>query len=95
MNYFILIFFSIILPIISLKQIKQKLCIDCKHFIPDNIDDKFGKCSLFEKKTYTKYFLVNGINEDAREYHYCATSRNEYDMCGEEGKYYKKKMDKK
>ena len=36
---------------------------------------------------------MNGINEE--NYYYCSTSRNTKDMCGEEGKYYKKKIVKK
>jgi hypothetical protein len=36
---------------------------------------------------------VNGINEE--EYYYCSISRDANDMCGEEGKYYKKKIVKK
>jgi hypothetical protein len=89
MNYIILIFYSIILPIISLKQTTPKLCINCKYFITDNKDGKFGKCSLFPKKNGKINYLVNGINED--EYYYCSTSRDTNDMCGEEGKYYKRR----
>jgi len=69
---------------------KPKLCINCKHFITDNNTDKFGKCSLFTKKNNI-YNLVNGINKDNIEYHYCAVSRDTEDMCGKEGKMYKKK----
>ena len=92
MNYIILII-CYILPIISLKQIKPKLCINCKYFIPDNDDSKYGRCSLFQKKEGKINFLVNGINN--QEYYYCSTSRDTNEMCGEEGKYYKKKLDKK
>ena len=90
MNYIIVIFYSIILPIISLKQIKAKICINCKYFIPDNDIGKFGKCSLFPTEENYSNFLVNGISEE--NYYYCSTSRQSKDMCGEEGKYYKKKI---
>jgi len=90
MNYIILIFYSIILPIISLKKNKPKLCINCKYFIADNDNGKFGKCSLFLKQNGKINYLVNGINEG--EYFYCSTSRDSDTMCGEEGKYYKKKI---
>jgi len=93
MKYIILIICSIILPIISLKQTKPKLCINCKHFIPDNLNSKFSKCSFFPKRENKINFLVNGINEE--EYYYCSISRDANDMCGEEGKYYKKKIVKK
>jgi len=90
MNYIIAIFFSIILPIISLKQSKSKICINCKYFIHDNSIGEYGKCSLFPKKEGDIKFLVNGINE--KEYSYCYTLRENDNMCGKEGKYYKKKM---
>ena len=94
MNYIILIIFSIILPNISLKHIKPKICINCKYFLPDNDNGKYGKCSLFPKKENNLNFLVNGIkNED---YYYCSIARDTlYDMCREEGKYYKRKIVKK
>ena len=97
MNYIILIICSIILPIMSLKQTKPKLCINCKHFIPDNSSGKFGKCSFFPRNEENKmYYLVNGMNEETeKKYNYCSISRNTNDMCGEEGKYYKKKIVKK
>lgn len=92
MNYIILIICSIILPIISLNQIKPKLCINCKYFIPDNASGAgiFSKCSFFPKKERKIYFLVDGINK--YENHYCSTARDFNDMCGEEGKCYKKKI---
>ena len=93
MNSIIFIVCYIILPIISLKQVKPKLCINCKHFITDNDTGKYGKCSLFERKEGKINFLVNGINE--KEYYYCNTLRDTNNMCGEEGKYYKKKIVKK
>jgi len=37
-------------------------------------------------------FLVNGVNEQS--YYYCSTSRK-MDMCGEEGKHYKKNRNQK
>ena len=97
MNYIILFICSIILPITSLKQMKPKLCINCKYHIPKINDDtgKFGKCSLFKKEEYNSYFLVNGMNDDNENYYYCSVARNANHMCGGEGKYYKKKVVKK
>jgi len=91
MNYIVLIICSIILPIISVKQIKPKLCINCKYFIPDTLTDAgtFSKCSFFPKNE-GKINLVNGIINTYGNY-YCSTARGSHDMCGEEGKYYKKK----
>lgn len=44
---------------------------------------------FFPSKIGKINFLVNGINED--EYNYCSIIRNNNDMCGTEGKHYKKK----
>jgi hypothetical protein len=74
-----------------LKTNKPKICIHCKYFIPDNDNGKYGKCSFFPIRDIN--FLVNGINEE--KYYYCSTSRDSNDMCGEEGKYYKKRIVKK
>jgi hypothetical protein len=93
MNCFILILWSIILPISSLQQVKPKLCINCKYFIPDNGNGEFGKCSLFPNIVKNTDFLVNGVNKV--EYYYCSTARSSNKMCDEEGKYYKKKVHKK
>jgi hypothetical protein len=93
MNYIFLILFSIFLPIISIKHIRPKICINCKFFIPDNGNGEFGKCSLFLKPEGKTNILVNGITNN--EYYYCSTTREINSMCGEEGKYYKKKIIKK
>jgi hypothetical protein len=89
MNYIILFLCSIFLPIISSKQIKPKLCIQCKHFIPDKGNGEFGKCSFFPRAECKINYLVNGENKG--EYYYCSTARSSNNMCSEEGKYYKKK----
>lgn len=44
---------------------------------------------LFFNEIKKNKFLVTGINDD--QYFYCATARDNNNMCGEEGKYYKKK----
>ncbi len=85
-------------PISCLKEIKPKLCINCKYFVEDAEFGKFGKfnkCSLFPKDTKSNiYNLVYGIGEH-NEYFYCATARSRESMCGEEGKLYKRKYIKK
>jgi hypothetical protein len=93
MNYIIIIICSIILPIVSLREIKPKLCINCKYFITDEMTDKYAKCSLFPKEENNINFFVNGkLNE---EFHYCSISRSLNKMCGEEGRMYKRKYLKK
>jgi len=97
MNYVILIICSILFPVFSVKVTNPKLCIHCKHFIPDNDIGKFGKCSLFPKKgenAKNNLFLINGIKDSystiEENYYFCTTAREFNDMCGEEGKLYKK-----
>ena len=93
MKYIFTILSILFLPILSFKEMKPKLCINCKYFITDNNTDKFGKCSLFTKKENNIYNLVNGINnKDNIKYNYCAVSRDTEDMCGKEGKMYKKNI---
>ena len=87
----IILFLYVILPIVSLIP-QPKLCINCKHFLPDNMYGKYGKCFLFPKKDAKINYLVTGIvNED---YYYCSTVRDIDTACGEEGKLYKKNCTK-
>ena len=100
MKYIFSLLTLLFLQILSFKEIKQKLCINCKYFITDkdhNNNNQFGKCSLFIKDNSNSiYELVNGIRQDEDiEYHYCSTSRGIERMCGKEGKMYKKKYMKK
>jgi hypothetical protein len=92
MKLIITLICCIVLPILSLKQIKPKLCVDCKYFLTDNKDGKFGKCSLFPTKEGQVNYLVTGIKE---EYYFCSTARESTNMCDLEGKMYKKKYVKK
>ena len=97
MIYIFTLLSLLFLPILSFKEIKPKLCINCKYFITDNDTDKFGRCSLFpiEEDNYI-YTLVNGVYEDKIiEYNFCSISRNIDRMCGKEGKMYKKKYTKR
>jgi hypothetical protein len=89
MNSIITLICCIVLPILALKLTKPKLCINCKYFVTDNRDGKFGKCSLFPTKGGQVNYLVNGINEE--EYSYCSRARDNPNMCDLEGKMYKKK----
>jgi len=98
MKYIFTLLNLLFLQVLSLNVIKPKLCINCKYFITDNVDSKFGKCSLFTKEDNENIFnmLVNGINENKIiDYYYCSTSRQTENMCGKEGKMYKRKYFKK
>jgi hypothetical protein len=80
----------LILPCLSLNEIKPTLCITCKYFLPYFLNNKYGKCSLFIKNNNNNYNLVNGNFENKIDYYYCSVSRGYDDMCGKEGKLYKK-----
>jgi hypothetical protein len=88
MHPIIAIFFALFLPVFSLKHAIPKLCIHCKHFISDNNIGTYGKCALFPKEENNANYLVTGIAKNT--YYYCSTVRNANDMCGIEGKHYKK-----
>lgn len=80
---------------LSLKEIKPKLCINCKHFITDKRSGIYGKCSLFPKEKRSGFYdLVTGA-ESNTEYMYCSSTRSGENMCGKEGKMYRKKYIKR
>jgi len=71
----------------------NKLCINCKHFIP-NGEPKYGKCNQFiiqdqVKKTELINYLVTGNGKEVKlDYRFCFVVRYNDDMCGMEGKKY-------
>ena len=93
MNYILVIFLSIILQIWSLKEIKSKLCINCKHFIP-TIENKLSKCALFPTLYSRNFYLVNGVAYED-EYNYCHIARTTNNMCSKNGNFYIKKYKKR
>jgi hypothetical protein len=72
--------------------IKPKFCVNCKHFIPHEHNNEYGKCSLFIYEN-SKY-LVDGIARE-NEYYTCSTARSSVNLCGKEGAKYRKKYTKK
>ena len=98
MKYIILIIYSILLPVFSLKE-TPKLCINCKFFTNTLMtDNKYGKCTLFPKIEQNNVeFLVAGSTNNNKniDYSYCSTARNYDDMCGNKGTKYKSKHSKK
>jgi len=72
-----------------LKTPAPKLCIHCKHFIPNKYNSKNGKCSFFPKENENVDFLVNGLHEkDEQEYYLCSSSRYDENKCGKMGKHF-------
>jgi hypothetical protein len=95
MKFIIIFICSIIFPILSFKEIKPKLCINCKYFIKDNYSSEYGKCSYFPRIIEDDSFLVNGIIKEINiDYYYCSTMRGDENKCGKEGKIYKRKYNK-
>lgn len=94
MKYIFTILSILFLPILSFKVMKPKFCVNCKYFITDDASGKYGTCSLFPKRENETNYLVNGIYEYIDQ-HYCSMARASENMCGPEGKMYKKKYTKK
>jgi hypothetical protein len=70
----------------------QKLCIHCKHYTKDFLQEKrFGKCKLFPREIKNINYLVDGSKPDPQKNHYCSTARDSDDMCGIEGFFFEKK----
>ena len=91
MQFIIFLFLTFFFKTFSIKTAKPKLCINCKHFIPDNDIGEYGKCLLFPRVDLKIKYLVNGIDDiDINQFYYCSTARSTNDMCGIEGKLYKK-----
>jgi hypothetical protein len=92
MKCIIAIICFILLPGFSLKKNIPKTCVNCKFFINSFTgDNEYGKCSFFPMLDENDVnYLVTGIKGNI-EYHYCSTARKTHDMCGIEGKKYKKK----
>ena len=82
-KYIIIFFCSLILPIFSLKEIKPKLCINCKYIIK-NDDNRYSQCSLFQqihRQQQAKInFLITGVKEE--QYYSCSIARAYNTMCG-------------
>jgi hypothetical protein len=87
-----------IIPVFSFNEITPNLCIHCKFFMNSFMNDnKFGKCSLFQKTEETvtdfDYFVTGNIKKST--FQYCSIARKYDDMCGKEGKkYIKNKREK-
>jgi len=74
-----LLLISLIAPVFSLSK---KMCINCKHFIKPQGENKMGRCSLFP--------ILNDVEEIENQYIDVTNSRKNYYMCGEKGRYYEK-----
>ena len=66
-----------------IQNIKYPICINCKHFLPYDSDNKLGKCKLFG--------IQNAVTGHI-DYDFASICRSKYlDTCGIEGKYFEEK----
>lgn len=87
MNYLILnIFFILFIPslshVITSNNKNINLCINCKHFIPSEFNNKFARCN--------KYSITNEITGDKILPYACIIRKSEL-LCGKTGKSYESK----
>jgi hypothetical protein len=69
--------------------VQPKFCVECKNFIPQGSDKRFGKCKAFPIEK-TNFFLVTKQYEfDEHDFRHCATARNLESLCGAQGKRFK------
>ncbi len=74
-------FLLILILIDPIFSLSKKICINCKHFIKPQGENKIGRCSLFP--------ILNDV-EEHEQYMDVTNSRKIYYMCGEKGRYYEK-----
>jgi len=87
----------------SLNPTTPRFCKNCKYFVPELTFEgstEYSKCSLFNTTTTltNNRYLVTGVDDGPRvhvEYTYCSTARTFQNMCGQEGKMYKRKYVKR
>jgi hypothetical protein len=82
----IVLFFLFVSSSNSIKE-ETKFCINCKYFVNQRSNPRFGKCSFFTIQD--SRFLVDGKN--TKYYNYATIARESESLCGIEGKHYEKK----
>lgn len=75
----------------------EKLCVNCQYFSINknaqntNTGNVFGKCIAFPiTESNEVSYLITGKKEK-RDFFYCSTARGDSEMCGKEGKKYRKR----
>jgi hypothetical protein len=81
--YYILIVFSTFILFTTSLTHSKKYCNQCKHFKPSP--------SVLIEESKCKQFPVY-INNEPIDLFKCLVARTYNDMCGEEGRYFKKKF---
>ena len=96
----------VLIPYILTIETKTNICSNCKFFITKEpllnskcfIFPKVTKDSTYKKKHFLLEYLVTGLENDEFKYsdiyYYCSTARGSETMCGIEGKYFIKKIEK-
>ena len=86
--FFVALLYACMVLTLHSAKINTKFCINCRYFIPNKCNNEYGKCSLFINENIK--YLVDGVIRD-NDYYACSTARSWNDLCGKEGKKYKKK----
>jgi hypothetical protein len=73
-------------------EIKPKLCINCKHYIPNNGKPEYGSCAMFTIENPKS--LVDGLVRD-NQYYTCSTARSWTNLCGKTATKYRKRYTKR
>ena len=89
MNYLILCFLlikSCTSFVLTTDSKNINLCVNCKHFIPSQFNEKFGKCD--------KFSLVNEVSGEKILSPACVIRKSEF-LCGKKGKGFEPKYKSK
>lgn len=93
----IIIFFLLLLSSVSSNT---KICVNCRYFVKNSIftGDEYGRCKMYlkEQDNIAEYLVTGAYkNIEKDDYYYCSTARGSEQMCGKQGKNYKKKYERK
>ena len=95
MLFFVINVFALYMTVLSLTQNKCNSCTKCSYFINDNtFGSKLGKCGLFPNIVNSNFIITNDNYKffEEPDYHYCSVARHFDNMCGKEGKRFKKDL---
>lgn len=64
---------------LTVNSLNIPFCINCKHFIPNNIGSKYGKCKI-SPIDVTEYLVTGNTNDIV--FNYCTIARVSDSICG-------------
>jgi hypothetical protein len=91
-----MLYYILLIGITLASSLKPKLCVNCRYFVNDGPKTAFGTCSLFQRvESKLNYNLVDEHHTIPVSYKMCVLVREDANLCGKEGKLYKKKYVKR